>query len=148
MLHFEKISIINAPVETVWRFYERPDILEKLTPFWQPVKVLKREGGLGIGAKSEFLLFFGFIPIKWIAEHIEYEQYQLFTDIQKSGPMQFWQHQHKFIDENGKTKLIDSIDFSLPGGFLTEILIGWWVKSQLNNLFNYRHQITKKECEV
>ncbi|MDB9482186.1 cyclase, partial [Dolichospermum circinale CS-537/05] len=38
MLHFKHSSIINAPVEVVWKFHERPDIIQLLTPPWQPVQ--------------------------------------------------------------------------------------------------------------
>jgi ligand-binding SRPBCC domain-containing protein len=37
MLHFTHSSIINVPVEVVWKFHERHDILQLLTPAWQPV---------------------------------------------------------------------------------------------------------------
>ncbi|GFE68865.1 hypothetical protein CFPU101_14750 [Chroococcus sp. FPU101] len=62
MLRFELSSLINAPVETVWKFHERSDILQILTPPWQPVEIIRREGGLGVGAISEFRLWIGFIP--------------------------------------------------------------------------------------
>jgi len=57
MLHYRKSTLIDAPVEVVWNFHERLDILERLTPPWQPVQVVRREGGLGVGAISEFRLF-------------------------------------------------------------------------------------------
>ena len=56
MLHFQYSSVINAPVETVWQFHERPDILKILTPPWQPVKIIRREGELEVEAVSEFSL--------------------------------------------------------------------------------------------
>ncbi len=62
MLHYRKSTLIDAPVEVVWNFHERPDILERLTPPWQPVQVVRREGGLDVGAISEFRLFFGLPP--------------------------------------------------------------------------------------
>ncbi|MDY7016458.1 MAG: SRPBCC family protein, partial [Cyanobacteriota bacterium] len=87
MLHFRYSSAIDAPVETVWAFHERPDILQILTPPWQPVRVVRREGGLNLGAVSEFCLFLGPIPIQWVARHTQYEQYRLFVDEQEKGPM-------------------------------------------------------------
>ena len=62
MLHFKHFSIINAPVEVVWKFHERPDILQILTPPWQPVQVVRREGGLLAGAITEFGFFWAFYP--------------------------------------------------------------------------------------
>ena len=134
MLKFQYSSSIDAPVEGVWQFHERQDILDLLTPPWQPVKVIRREGGLGVGAITEFRLTLGFIPVRWVAKHIE-------------GPMKSWLHRHQFIPENGKTRLTDSIDYELPGGWLAEFLLGWWVDSRLKEMFRYRHEVTKKECE-
>lgn len=147
MLHFKRSVLINAPVEVVWNFHERPDILQILTPPWQPVQVIRREGGLAIGAITEFRLSLGPFPVRWVARHIEYERYRLFTDEQIQGPMQSWVHRHQFSEENGKTRLTDAIAFSLPGEWLAEMLLGWWVNARLEDMFRYRHEVTQRECE-
>lgn len=147
MLRFEYASIIDAPVETVWQFYERPDILNRLTPPWQPVEVIRREGGLGIGAISEFRLHLGPITIPWIAKHTECEPYQYFVDSQTQGPMQSWTHRHLFIQQENKTRLVDRIEYELPGGTPTEFVLGWWVDSRLKEMFRYRHEVTQNFCQ-
>lgn len=147
MLHFQYSSIIFAPVETVWQFHERPDVLNLLTPPWQPVKIIRREGGLGVGAISEFKLSLGGIPVRWIAEHTECQPNRLFVDQQIVGPMQSWVHRHEFLTEKERTKLTDAIAYEIPGGWLAEFLLGWWVEARLKDMFSYRHQITKAECE-
>ncbi|MGE5656668.1 MAG: SRPBCC family protein [Actinomycetota bacterium] len=147
MLSFQHSSLINASVETVWNFHERPDILQLLTPPWQPVKIIRRQGGLGVGAVSEFRIVLGLIPVKWVATHTECEQYHFFVDEQTEGPMESWTHRHLFTEENGKTRLTDAITFKIPGGWLAELLLGWWVKLRLQDMFRYRHEITKRECE-
>jgi ligand-binding SRPBCC domain-containing protein len=144
MLHFQYSSTIDAPVEKVWQFHERPDILEVLTPPWQPVRVIRRQGGLEVGATHEFRLMLGIIPIKWQAKHIECQPNRLFVDEQIVGPMLSWIHRHQFETEHGKTKLTDAIDYELPGGWLAELLLGWWVESRLRDMFIYRHQITQR----
>ena len=58
MLNFKYSSLIDAPVETVWQFHDRPDILELLTPPWQPVKIIRREGGLGVGGNKRISFVF------------------------------------------------------------------------------------------
>ncbi len=148
MLHFKHSTLIDAPVEVVWNFHERPDILQLLTPPWQPIQIVRREGGLDIGAVSEFRIFVGPIPLRWVAVHTEYERYHLFTDEQREGPFQFWRHRHQFREENGKTRLTDAIAFSLPGGWFSDILIGWIVYVQLIQMFRYRHTVTKQQCEA
>lgn len=147
MLKFEYCSLINAPVDVVWNFHERKDILQLLTPPWQPVQIVRREGGLDIGAITEFRILLGPVPIRWIARHIECKKYKLFTDQQIEGPMQSWIHRHQFLAENGQTRLTDSITYEIPGGWLSELLLGWWVDSRLQEMFCYRHQITEQECK-
>ncbi|MCM0591594.1 MAG: SRPBCC family protein [Gloeotrichia echinulata IR180] len=147
MRHFKHSSVINAPVEVVWKFHERPDILQLLTPPWQPVQVVRRDGGLEEGAITEFRLFLGPLPLTWLARHTEYEKYRLFTDKQISGPFESWVHRHEFVAENDKTRLTDAISFSMPGGEAVELISGWLVQVQLEAMFRYRHYITKRECE-
>ncbi|MDJ0569196.1 MAG: SRPBCC family protein [Pleurocapsa sp. MO_192.B19] len=147
MLNFTYSSLINASVETVWQFHERPDILDLLTPPWQPVTIIRREGGLGVGAISEFRLSLAGIPVRWIAEHIECQPHRLFVDRQTQGPMESWVHRHEFMAENGKTRLTDAIAYEIPGGWLAEFLLGWWVDARLTDMFRYRHEVTQAECE-
>ncbi|GAB1538223.1 hypothetical protein NUACC21_08810 [Scytonema sp. NUACC21] len=147
MLHFKYSSVINAPVEVVWKFHQRPDVLQLLTPPWQPVQVLRREGGLGRGAITEFRLSLGPLPLRWLAQHTEYEEYRRFTDTQISGLFDSWVHQHIFEPENGKTRLTDEISFSMPGGQPVELLSGWLIQAQLDAMFRYRHHVIKRECE-
>ncbi|MEC4990292.1 MAG: SRPBCC family protein [Oscillatoria sp. PMC 1068.18] len=147
MLYFQYSSLINAPVEVVWNFHERPDILDILTPPWQPVEIVRREGGLAVGAISEFKIFIGVIPVRWLARHTQCERYHIFVDEQIDGPMEFWRHKHQFVAENEQTRLTDSIEYALPGGELAESILGWWVEARLRDMFRYRHEVTKKECE-
>ncbi|OUL24968.1 SRPBCC family protein [Nostoc sp. 106C] len=147
MLHFKHSSVINAPPEVVWKFHERSDILQTLTPPWQPVKVMRRDGGLEVGAITEFRLFLGPLPLTWLARHTQCEKYRLFVDEQISGPFESWVHRHEFEAENGKTRLTDAISFSMPGAQTVEFISGWLVQAQLEAMFRYRHYVTKRECE-
>lgn len=147
MLHFQYSSLINAPVDVVWNFHARSDILELLTPPWQPVEIIRREGGLEVGARSEFLLSLGPVSVPWVAVHTECIPHQLFTDEQQQGPMAIWVHRHQFSEVNNHTRLTDAIAFSLPGGSLFDKGLSWWVYSRLQDMFRYRHDITKVECE-
>ncbi|MBW4671014.1 MAG: cyclase [Cyanomargarita calcarea GSE-NOS-MK-12-04C] len=147
MLHFKYSSVIAAPVEVVWKFHERPDILQLLTPPWQPVQVIRRQGGLNVGAITEFRLFLGPLPLTWLARHTEYSEYRLFTDRQLSGPFESWTHRHKFEPENGKTRLTDEVFFSIPGGEPLEFFGGWLMQAQLKAMFRYRHEVTQRECK-
>ncbi len=146
MLTFEKSSVIDAPVEVVWAFHERLDILDLLTPPWQPVQVVRREGGLGVGAITEFRIWLGPIPVKWLARHIACEPGRLFCDRQEDGPLDHWVHRHQFESLGDTTRLTDSIEFALPGGATAEALLGSFVGDRLRDMFAYRHQVTQDMC--
>lgn len=148
MLKFQHSSLIKAPVKTVWEFHEREDILQILTPPWQPVTVLERQGGLEIGATVKFNLNFGLINIPWFARHVEYEKYRLFTDQQIEGPLKLWIHRHQFQPEGEYTRLTDKIQYDIIGESLWDDLWSWWVEERLRDMFRYRHQITKEKCEI
>lgn len=146
MQKFQFSTLIDAPVQVVWGFHERSDVLELLTPPWQPMQVVRREGGLDVGAVSEFKIFLGPLPLRWLAVHTECIPNQLFIDKQQEGPFKYWLHRHLFAQEGEKTRLTDSIEFTLPGGWLLEFFLSWLVKMQLEQMFRYRHQVTQREC--
>lgn len=147
MRYFQYSSLINAPVEVVWHFHERPDVLSLLTPPWQPVEIVRRQGLLEVGAMSEFRIWLGLVPVLWRSRHSECLPYRVFTDRQESGPMAYWVHRHEFIAFEGKTRLRDTIRYELVGGESTDFFIGWWIDMRLGDMFRYRHSVTQRYCE-
>jgi ligand-binding SRPBCC domain-containing protein len=147
MLHFEYSSLIPAPVETVFAFHESPGALEKLTPPDQPVTVEQRQGGIQPGGTVVLRLGKPPLAIRWHARHTRYEKNRLFEDVQDKGPFAYWRHQHIFEPRGSETLLRDSIEFSLPLGWLANPLGGWLAKRQLRKMFEYRHAVTRRECE-
>ena len=147
MLHFVRSSRVNAPVEVLFAFHERPDALKMLTPPGQRMEVLSRQGGLEAGARVVLLLRFGPFSKRWIALHTDYAKNSFFVDRQIEGPFRSWQHFHSFRAEGSASWLTDSIDFELPGGRIVELLLGRAVLSRLDKMFAYRHAVTRRECE-
>jgi ligand-binding SRPBCC domain-containing protein len=146
MLRFEKACLVNAPIEVVWQFHERSDSLNLLTPPWQPVQIIRRQGGLEVGALSEFRIWIGPFPVQWISVHTSCEVHRQFTDEQDVGPMTSWKHRHQFETHGSQTQLTDTIDFEIPGESMAETLLGEWVKSRLEDMFAHRHQVTQEQC--
>ncbi|MBL8210744.1 MAG: SRPBCC family protein [Bryobacterales bacterium] len=144
MASFEASVFIDAPVERVWAFHERDDVLQLLAP--SNVKVLRREGGLKTGAEVEFLIPVGPLGIRWLARHTAYEQYRLFQDVQVSGPFRSWVHNHRFVPEGRGTRLIDQVEFTLPLHPLS-VVAHWAVRLQLGAMFRHRHEVTRRYCE-
>jgi ligand-binding SRPBCC domain-containing protein len=59
-----------------------------------------------------------------------------FVDTQLRGPYRRWVHTHSFTDENGGTRVRDSVAFEVPGGRL----VSWFVARDLRMVFAFRHQ--------
>lgn len=139
---FRQESEIDAPPEQVFAWHERPGAVEDLTPPWEKVEVLEHASSLQIGTRVVFKIRSGLVPQTWVAEHIEYNPPHLFTDVQRRGPFAHWVHRHRFeMVGQGKTRMIDEVEYALPFGWLGELAAGWFVRAKLQKMFAYRHQV-------
>ena len=148
MKQFQYSTVVAAPVEQLWSFHERPDVLSILTPPWQPVEVVRRDPGLGIGSESEFRLWLGPFPVTWLSRHVACEPPLLFEDEQVQGPMDYWLHHHRFESmDDGRARLTDKIEYALPASNTTEPWLEQWITARLSDMFAYRHRVTRLACE-
>lgn len=145
MPRFVYSTVIPAPVEKVFAFHEQPDALERLTPPFAPVRFMRREGGIQPGAIVVLEIPIGPFRKRWVARHTEYERNRLFADVQEEGPFRRWVHHHRFepLGPN-ETRLTDDVEFSLPGGALSDFLGAWLARLQLRRMFRYRHEATRR----
>jgi ligand-binding SRPBCC domain-containing protein len=150
MLNFIYQSTIRAPANLVFDWHHDPEAIKKLTPPWEPVKVIGTPGRIDeIGSRTTLeISLFGGIHFQWVAEHRNYQPCKSFQDVQISGPFTSWCHTHSVepIDEN-TCLYIDRIDYQVPTGWLGELLGGWYVRQKLKKMFAYRHNLVKRECE-
>jgi ligand-binding SRPBCC domain-containing protein len=146
---FEKRSRIAAPPERVFAFHEAHDVLERLIPPWEDVRIVERSGGIQVGARVVLETRIGPIRRRWIAEHTRYEQGRMFQDVQRSGPFKQWEHTHRVDpDGAGGCYLTDRVAYELPLGRLGELAGGWLVRRRLERMFQYRHEVTRRACEA
>jgi ligand-binding SRPBCC domain-containing protein len=146
-MEFVHESHFSTTPEAVFALHERADVFQILTPPWQKVRVMQRQGGLRIGARVEFRLYVGPVFLTWVARHTEYEPNRLFTDVQDKGPFRTWRHRHRFLgDGNGGCVLRDEIEYTLPLGL--ERVAGWLVEKDLRRMFAYRHAATARALGV
>ncbi|MCP4133684.1 MAG: TIGR01777 family protein [bacterium] len=143
---FVKRSYINAPVEEVFAWHERAGALERLSPPWEPVRLLCSSGGVGNGAINRVRTKAGPFPITWEARHEGYEKNRSFRDIQVKGPMALWSHTHRFEEaENSGCILEDRIEYRLPFGLPGNLLGNHFIRKKLDRMFAYRHRILKED---
>lgn len=148
MARFVHTSTIEASPARVFAFHQEPGALERLIPPWQNVRVVSRLGGLDTGALVELSVAFGPARFSFVARHVECLPGRRFVDVQQRGPFRRWEHRHEFAPaRRGACRLIDRIDYSLPGGVVVDWLLGWLVNRQLRRMFTYRHAVTRAACE-
>lgn len=127
-------SVVDVPRDEVFAWHERPGAFARLSPPWQPMRLVSESGSLRDG-QAELALPGG---LRWIAQHQPdgYDPPRRFVDevggtTLASLPTRItlrWRHTHEF-DElgDGKTRMTDRIETPIPG-------------SVLQPMFLYRHR--------
>lgn len=149
MAIFEKRSRIKASPETVFAFHEQEDALKKLIPPFEKARVISRHGGIEKGARVVLETKLGPLNVKMVAIHTDYEKGRMFQDTLVEGPFSKWVHTHTMEpDGEGGTWLIDRIEYELPLGPLGALFGGPFARQKLEKMFEFRHDVTRKECEA
>ena len=145
---FSKRSVISASPERVFGFHELPDALKRLTPPWEPTRVVKAAADLRVG--SEALIetrLLGLLRVRWRARHTAYDPPRMFEDIQVEGPFRSWRHRH-FVEPHEKGSVLrDEVEYETPLGALGRLAAPFLVEPRLRRLFEYRHRVTREWCE-
>ena len=143
MAVFEKRTWVDATPEQLFHFHEQPDAFALLTPPWEPVRVVGRQGeGLAAGVIVELEMRFGPLRQRWVAEHVSCDPPHGFVDVARSGPFRSWRHEHRFeAAPQGGAFLVDHVTYELPFGSLGR-LADRWVRRRLGRMFHFRHDAT------
>lgn len=140
---FENRFRVQAPIAAVRRFHQRSDALRRLMPPGV-IAQIHAYGEMKDGMLADFTLWFGPIPIRWRALHVDVHQ-NGFTDVQQSGPLDAWRHTHTFVPVGEmETDVIDRIEYTHPTGWrgwLTRLAFGGVA---LRFLFAYRAFATRR----
>ncbi len=143
---YVKRTRIPATAQAVFDWHEHPDAFKQLTPPWERVRVLRRQGGIRDGASLSLLV--GPMPfaLRWDLRHHSYRYGSEFTDEQVAGPFKVWRHTHRMIPEGDEACVLeDAIDYELPFGRIGHCLGGAYIRSKLNRLFTFRHDVTRQQ---
>ncbi|MGH3320677.1 MAG: TIGR01777 family oxidoreductase [Streptosporangiaceae bacterium] len=134
-------SVIDAPVEEVFAWHERPGAIERLTPPWEPITVERAAPSLEPGSKTVFRARIpGPLPLRWVAEHIAYDPPTEFRDVQVSGPFAWWEHRHGFAALDGSRTLVtDEVTYALPLARVGDVGTAL-VHRRVERMLAYRHR--------
>lgn len=146
---FERSIELPVSAEEAFAWHERPGALDRLVPPWENVRVARATGGIRAGAEVELIARLGPVPLRWLAEHREYEPPRRFVDVQRSGPFQKWQHAHLFEPlSDHSCRLTDHIEYRTKGGWLGALLGGRLVTTKLDQMFAHRHATTYDDLAI
>lgn len=134
-------SLLPSSADAAFAWHARPGAFQRLVPPWAPVRLEQFEG---IREGDRAVLRMGPAPLalRWVAEHHDVIEGRQFCDRQVQGPFAHWDHTHRFepVDEEA-CRLVDQIDYALPGGRLGE-MVAPWLEPELHRQFAYRHRLT------
>ena len=132
---------IPASVERVFEFFSNEKNLEAITPPWLNFKVLRASSThLNSGTLIDYRLRVRGIPLRWQSRIDDWVLHQKFVDTQTKGPYVYWHHTHEFKPNDGGTLMIDRVRYEIPGGNLGLRLMGNYVASDLQKIFEYRRK--------
>ncbi len=141
----ERDTVIPAPRQEVFAFFENPRNLEKLTP--KAIDLSIREiDDLPVkpGFRIVYTIKWLFLPIRWVTLIEEYDPPHGFTDVQAEGPYRLFRHVHSFEDLGDRTLMHDRVQYELPFGILGSIAHRLIVARQLRRIFDYRSRRIRK----
>ena len=148
-MRFVKESVIKASPERVFAFHELPDAFERLMPPWEDAKIVQKADISVIGSRAIIeTKIFGLISSRWVAEHTAYTPPRIFEDVQISGPFKSWRHRHIVEPHADGAILRDEIEYEPPMSFLGAIAAPIVIVPKLEKMFAYRHEVTRKWCEL
>jgi uncharacterized protein len=134
----------------VFSWHVREGTFERLNPPWQQFKVIERKGTIQSNGTVKIKMNIGG-PIRttWLVRHSDYVEDKQFRDSQIKGLFSSWTHTHLFKSlELSSCMLEDHIQYSLPGGTLSEIVASSLIDKKLNQMFDYRHRLTREDLRI
>jgi uncharacterized protein (TIGR01777 family) len=141
MPEFVYRSSMPVSASDLFEWHTRPCALERLTPPWDPVKVLQRTGPLEEGTRVVLSVPLGPVRLRWVSRHSDVIPGHQFKDEQIEGPFAEWIHTHAMLPNGGATGSIleDRIRFDTPFGLLGRVVAGRLIQYRLARTFRFRH---------
>lgn len=136
-----------CPADEVFAWHTRPGALERLSPPWRGVEILRSSGISSPGSEVELRLrVLGPLRLRWLLRHSEFCKNELFTDEQVQGPFKKWQHRHSFIPHSGSlSTMLDEVEYELP---LLARPFGALFARELTRVFDYRHATLAADLQL
>jgi uncharacterized protein len=145
---FVKTTPVATSAVSLFDWHEAPGAFQRLTPAWEPVRLLRQDSGIQDGARVSVRIGRWPFTLRWDLRHQDYRRGESFTDVQVKGPFASWKHVHRMIPTSDQRCILeDRIEYELPFGPLGDLIARLVVEPKLQRLFEYRHEVTRKAFE-
>ena len=135
-------QVINKPIEDVFVFFSKPENLAVITPKKLGFKILTPTPiKMNKGCLIDYLIHLMGIPVHWRTIITDYDPPHMFIDQQLKGPYSLWHHTHTFKKIENGVEIKDRIIYSIPLGWMGQLLHKFWIKKDLNNIFSHRKKV-------
>jgi uncharacterized protein (TIGR01777 family) len=132
---------VPQPVNRTFSFFKEARNLEKITPKFLNFKILNQSTPeIQEGTKINYRLSLHGLPVSWISKITDWKPNQKFSDIQVKGPYSHWYHTHEFEEKNGGTLIKDHVLYKVPFDIPGDLVVGKWVRKDLEKVFTHRHK--------
>lgn len=138
---FKTETLLNRPIQEVFPFFADAENLDAVTPPWLKFEILTPSPiEMRVGTIVDYRLRLHGIPIRWRSEITEWDPPHKFTDVQIKGPYRFWQHEHFFNSEGNQTRMIDRVEYAIPGWIFAPLVHSLFIRRDLEKIFKYRER--------
>ena len=141
---FEYRSVIPTTMDAIQQFHEDARALTLLTPPPLIVQIVRDDRVSLTEGEIEFKLWFGPVPVRWLARHEPGSTATSFVDRMITGPMALWVHEHSFRPTVDGIELADHVTLAHPSGWRGVLTRFVFDGLPLRLLFAYRHWRTKR----
>lgn len=146
MRKFEMSSLINCKLVDLYAFHLDVRNLPKITPPNMKVTLINKVDKIVQGSEIYLRNVQYFIPSYWRVRIDELKAPNLIVDLALKSPFYYFRHQHIFTQKGELCELKDVVEITLPLEFMTSFLYPF-VLRQLEQMFHFRHKITKEILE-
>ncbi len=125
----------------------RRGAFERLAPPWDEPRLISPFAPPAVGEAVELHVpVLPGVQMVWLSDFAEVQEGELFRDVQRTGPFDFFDHTHRFEPKaDGMSVMEDRIRYVLPGGVLGDLLGSALVRGKLDATFAYRHRVLAKD---
>jgi len=141
---FTHSSVVPAPMNEVLSFYASQEAFQKLAMPPMVVRI-RRDGRTSLTAgELDFTMWFGPVPVRWLARHEAGPTPTSFKDTQVAGPLARWEHEHLFESIEGGVRMTDRVTFAHRSGWRGLLTRLFFDGLPLRIFFAFRHWRTRR----